>query len=72
MMVRTQIYLPPELLQEAKLYAKMEGINLSQYIRNALGFRKVKKPKKALKTVTLKDQKVTNAALNHNEIYDQK
>ncbi len=35
-MTRTQIYIEPDVLAQAKLKAQTQGFNLSQYLRNLL------------------------------------
>lgn len=42
-MIRTQIYLPEELLLEAKLQSQSSGINLSEFIRQAIKSYSAKK-----------------------------
>jgi|GEM_PF-4672208 len=44
-MTRTQIYLPEELLLEAKLQSQNSGINLSEFIRQAIKNYSIKKTK---------------------------
>ena len=47
-MIRTQVYIPDDLLAEAKLQAGFMGVNLSEFIR------------RSLKSQIIKDQKIPN------------
>lgn len=85
-MIRTQVYIPDELYAEAKRYAALHDMNISQLIRAGLakelkatlpGAKKNTK-KGAAKHDPLADlvgkysfgNGPTNAALTHNDIYD--
>lgn len=35
-MFRTQVYLPEDLYQDAQRFAKLEGVSISEYIRDGL------------------------------------
>jgi predicted metallo-beta-lactamase superfamily hydrolase len=48
-MTRTQVYIQPKLLSDAKVFAKNNQINLSQLMREAL-LEKIKKNTKPKKT----------------------
>ncbi len=86
-MIRTQVYIPNELYNQAKLLAKLEGVSISEYMREGLSM-KVSLQKNIVKNSKKKKSKkdpmaslvgmfslgkgiVTNVALNHNDIYDE-
>ncbi len=78
-MTRTQIYIPKDLLIQAKITAQSKGFNLSQYLRDLLteSQKEVEiKPNMALKKIKSfsipglkKGEKVTYST-DHNDIYD--
>ena len=74
-MIKTQIYIPDDLFEKAKINAKTKGIkNFSQYVRDLLIADMKKKPKTKkpnIKIVKLKNRGVTNIATNHNDIYEK-
>ncbi len=37
--MRTQVYIPDDLFRQAKLSAKLEGVSISEYIREGLALR---------------------------------
>jgi|LakMenE18May11ns_1017448.scaffolds.fasta_scaffold9597744_2 hypothetical protein len=75
-MTKTQIYIPTDILQKAKIKAKAIGKkNLSQYIREILELdldkpSAVKKPK--ISVVKISDRKIKNYSQKTNQIYDYK
>ncbi len=81
-MIRTQVYIPDELYNQAKLMAELEGVSISEYMREGL-FMKISakkhsnngKKKKDISNIagmfSLGKGIVTNVALNHNDIYDE-
>lgn len=80
-MIRTQVYIPTDLYQEAKLYAHIAGKSISDFMREGLrtAIIKQKKHVKKEKRFTLLDmagkyrfpgKKKTNVAATHNDIYD--
>ncbi len=82
-MTRTQIYIEPDVLAQAKLKAQTQGFNLSQYLRkllkddvNNLSIKnsEVIKPKKINKITPFSpsDRTVRDYSGNHNSIYDYK
>jgi hypothetical protein len=64
-MTRTQIYIQPELLEEAKLAAKSKGINLSQCIRDCISgsFQQLPKTKKSF--LDIKTYKAINPIITN-------
>lgn len=76
-MIRTQVYLPDLLHQEAKQYAKLSDQNISELMREGLSLVLHKK-KKTLKKKNNLDKLVgkyrcdteQNIATSHNDIYD--
>lgn len=80
-MTRTQIYIEPDVLAQAKLKAQTQGFNLSQYLRKLLkddvalvSKTLTNEPKKIIpiKSFTPKDKTIRNYSGNHNIIYDYK
>ena len=80
-MTRTQIYIEPDVLAQAKLKAQTQGFNLSQYLRNLLKNDIINsnnviniEAKKVIpiRVTKLKNRKITNYSGNHNIIYDYK
>ena len=77
-MTRTQIYIEPDVLAQAKFKAQSQGFNLSQYLRNLLkedinAPETTQKQKRTpLQTFTPKDKTIRNYSGNHNIIYDYK
>ena len=78
-MTRTQIYIEPDVLAQAKLKAQSEGFNLSQYLRKLLkddiknqNNEPNMKGKKiiAFSIPGLKKGEKVNYSTNHNDIYD--
>ena len=85
-MIRTQLYIPDELYHQAKLFAELEGVSISEYMREGLSLKitqrnkKGKAPKKGKKKhdpladivgmFSLGKGIVTDVARNHNDIYD--
>lgn len=78
-LTRTQIYIQPSLLDQAKKVAKKHNKNLSQLIReslekNIIEILNLEKSnsnfQKPLKVLNLKNKGVTTIALTHNDIYD--
>lgn len=72
-LTRTQIYLPTDVLLQAKIKAKSKGVkNLSQYIRDllvqSLEINEKKKPK--LTVTKLDSDQTVHISNNHNSIYD--
>jgi hypothetical protein len=75
-MTRTQIYIEPDMLLQAKLAAQSKGFNLSQYLRDLLK-EDLKNTNNKPKNKPLKDIKVTSIggptvyySRDHNDIYD--
>lgn len=80
-MTRTQIYIQPDLLLKAKIAAKRNNFNLSEYLRNLIiednSVENVKPNMKDIKITTfkipgLKKGEKVNISGNHNVIYDYK
>ena len=78
-MTRTQIYIEPDVLAQAKLKAQTQGFNLSQYLRNllvhdiGLSSNTPNMKGKKIKSFTipgLKKGEKVNYSTNHNDIYD--
>jgi hypothetical protein len=77
-MTRTQIYIEPDVLAQAKLKAQTQGFNLSQYLRHLLkeDITQSNKPNmkgkeiKSFKIPGLKKGEKVNYSTNHNDIYD--
>ncbi len=76
-MIRTQIYIPDDLYKEAKLYAKLQKTTISHFVREGLRASLETQKKKNSKKLTLLDiagsmkwKRKTNAAQEHNDIYD--
>lgn len=78
-MTRTQIYIEPDMLLQAKIKAKSKGLNLSQYLRDLLKEdtnSKHSKPNMAGKKIKsfnipgLKKSEVVYFSRDHNDIYD--
>ena len=78
-MTRTQIYIEPDVLAQAKLKAQSDGFNLSQYLRKLLKDdikNQNNEPNmKGKKIITfsipgLKRGEKVNYSTNHNDIYD--
>ena len=74
-MTRTQIYIPSDLLQ-AKITAKSQGFNLSQYLRdlilekeNSLSNKPKNKLLKDMKSISIGGPTVYYSR-DHNDIYD--
>lgn len=81
-MIRTQIYIPDEIYHQAKLMAGLDGVSISEYIREGLSMKisakersNKRKKKKDISNIagmfSLGKGIVTNVALNHNDIYDE-
>ena len=72
-LIRTQIYIPSDVIVIAKAKAKAKKMNLSQYIRSLLSAATTleKKTKPNLRPVNFGPNTPTNIALTHNEIYDR-
>jgi hypothetical protein len=79
-MTRTQIYIEPDMLLQAKLAAQSKGFNLSQYLRDLLredlknnNVKHKNKPLKDIKSLRITDlgsDKVVYYSRDHNDIYD--
>ena len=78
-MTRTQIYIEPDVLAQAKLKAQTQGFNLSQYLRNLLvhdiGLQSNMPNMKGKKIMPfsipgLKKGETVDYSTNHNDIYD--
>ncbi len=78
-MIRTQVYIPDDLFLRAKLAADIEGISISELMRDGIKIRleQQQKKRKSSKKGALDDfigcikvKKSAEAALNHNDIYD--
>jgi hypothetical protein len=77
-MMRTQVYIPDDLFRQAKLSAKLEGVSISEYIREGLALRlrqlsgakpaqkKTKAPLHELVGKYGKGKKKTNIAQTHD------
>jgi hypothetical protein len=59
-MTRTQVYIQPELLAQAKITAKNRGINLSQFIRQSVEYGIKTEPKKHKTLADLKSFTMDN------------
>ncbi len=81
-MIRTQLYIPDELYNQAKLMARLEGVSISEYMREGLSLKmsqnkntskntKKRKISEIAGMFSLGKGIVTNVALNHNDIYDE-
>ena len=83
LMIRTQIYIPDDLYHQAKLMAGLDGVSISEYVREGLWLkiksgnqkRKKKKSKgsplaKMVGKYSVGKNIVTDVARKHNEIYD--
>lgn len=79
-MIRTQVYIPDELYNQAKLMAELDGVSISEYMRDGLSMKisakqHSGKKKKDISSIagkfSLGKGVVTNVALNHNDIYDE-
>jgi hypothetical protein len=75
-MTRTQIYIEPDMLLQAKIAAQSKGFNLSQYLRDLLK-EDLKNTNTKPKNKPLKDIRVTSIggptvyySRDHNDIYD--
>ncbi len=51
-MIRTQIYLPEELLLESKLFSQSQNMNLSEFMRTALENYIIQQSQKTSKNTT--------------------
>ncbi|MEI6728982.1 MAG: hypothetical protein WCK98_05045 [bacterium] len=74
-LTRTQIYIPQDILQRAKIKAKSIGVkNLSQYIRDLLeeSLKNSSSSKPKLRITKLASSKIVDISKNHNIIYDYK
>lgn len=68
-MTRTQVYIQPELLYDAKVFAKSNSLNLSQLMREAL-LEKIKKDAKPKKTFAdIKPFKMDNP-IEYKELWE--
>jgi hypothetical protein len=75
-MTRTQIYIEPDMLLQAKLAAQSKGFNLSQYLRSLLkedfkntNVKPKNKPLKDIKSISIGGPTVYYSR-DHNDIYD--
>ena len=80
-MTRTQIYIEPDDLAQAKLKAKSDGFNLSQYFRKLLKDDIKNQPTEPnikdkkiipIRVLSPKSRKTIFASRDHNIIYDHK
>jgi hypothetical protein len=77
-MTRTQIYIEEEMLQQAKITAQSDGLNLSQFIRkllkNSLDTSNSNNSKNKniipIRITKLKTNKTVYISRDHNDIYD--
>lgn len=58
-MIRTQLYIPDELYNQAKLMAELDGVSISEYMREGLSM-KISKQKKLPKNTIRSTQKAKN------------
>ena len=72
-LIRTQIYIPSDIIEIAKAKAKAKKQNLSQYIREVLAnANKTTKAKKAkIRPFNFGAGTPSDIATSHNNIYDQ-
>lgn len=77
-MIRTQVYLPESLYKDARFYAALAGLNISQLLRIGLTLgiaqqkKKLAQKKKDIRSLTgtFVYDKPTSAGKDHNDIYD--
>ena len=85
-MIRTQLYIPEELYAQAKLLAQLDGVSISEYVREGLLLKvksrekgraskhKAKKASNPLSALvgafSTGSKRKIHAAITHNDIYD--